>query len=153
MRFGAEWATTEDHKVPPYYVDWLTSLRELFSDPEGIESLPREKLTDGLQNIHAFDEQLRFVKGGKANLAPTFWEANNQDVPRVKRTLIYLLHGPGDFIQRLHDLLYSPSFKLGYFGRFCALELYGTLKPEECPPMNGRMAKALRYLGFDVRGA
>jgi hypothetical protein len=35
---------------------------------------------------------------------------------------------------------------------FCALELYGTIKPQDCPPMNGRMAKALRYLGFDVRG-
>ncbi len=40
----------------------------------------------------------------------------------------------------------------GAFGRFCALELYGTIKPAECPPMNGRMAKALRYLGFDVQG-
>jgi hypothetical protein len=45
-----------------------------------------------------------------------------------------------------------PSMKLGRFGRFCALELDGTVKPEECPPINGRMAKALRYLGFDVKG-
>src|SRR5579863_6637598 len=37
--------------------------------------------------------------------------------------------------------------------RFRALELYGTIRPTECPPINGRMAKALRYLGFDVRGA
>lgn len=37
--------------------------------------------------------------------------------------------------------------------RFCALELYGTIRPTECPPINGRMAKALRYLGLDVRGA
>ena len=43
--------------------------------------------------------------------------------------------------------------KLGLFGRFCALELYGAIKPEECPPMKNRMAKALRYLGFDVKGA
>ncbi len=64
----------------------------------------------------------------------------------------YLLHGGGDFIQRLHDILYESRRKLGYFGRFCALELYGTIKPAECPPMNGRMAKALRYLGFEVKG-
>ncbi len=62
-----------------------------------------------------------------------------------KETLTYLLYGPGDFIQRLHDILYDSGKKLGYFGRFCALELYGTIKPAECPPMNGRMAKALRY--------
>jgi hypothetical protein len=60
--------------------------------------------------------------------------ANNQDVAKVKRTLTYLVHGSGDFIiQRLHDVLYDPLLKLGYFGRFCALELYRTIKPEECP--------------------
>jgi len=69
----------------------------------------------------------------------------------VKASLSYLLFGPGDFIQRLHDLLYEPDKKLRSFGKFCALELYGTIKPSECPPMNGRMAKALRYLGYDVK--
>jgi hypothetical protein len=54
--------------------------------------------------------------------------------------------------QRLHDVLYDPAMKLGLFGIFCALELYGTIRPEDCPPMNGRIAKALRFLGFDVRG-
>ena len=63
-----------------------------------------------------------------------------------------LIHRTGDFIQRLHDVLYDVEMKLGYFGYFCALELYGTLKPDECPPMKGRMAKALRYLGYEVRG-
>ena len=94
----------------------------------------------------------RFVKGGAKNLPTAFWTANNDDVTRVKETLTYLVYGDGDFIQRLHDILYDPGMKLGYFGRFCALELYGTIKPAQCPPMNGRMAKALRYLGFDVQG-
>ncbi len=71
----------------------------------------------------------------------------------MKRTLSYLIHGAGDFIERLHDVLYDARRKLGMFGKFCSLELYGTIRPEECPPMNGRMAKALGYLGFDVRGA
>jgi hypothetical protein len=48
-------------------------------------------------------------------------------------------------------VLNDPKVKLGLFGFFCALELYGTVKPDDCPPMNGRMAKALRYLGFDVK--
>jgi hypothetical protein len=57
-----------------------------------------------------------------------------------------------EFVQRLHDVLYEPSRKLAYFGRFCAKERYGTVNPEDYPPINGRMAKALRFLGFDVRG-
>ena len=69
---------------------------------------------------------------------------------KVKATLGHLLHGSGGFIERLHDVLYDAKYKLNYFAKFSALELYGTVKPEECPPMNGRMAKALRFLGFDL---
>lgn len=104
-------------------------------------------------SLHAFNEQQRFVKGGAKNLPAEFWRQNGDDLARVKNTLTHLLHGPGDFIQRLHDVLYDPSRKLAMFGRFCALELFGTIFPETCPPMNGRMAKALRFLGFDVKGA
>ena len=103
-------------------------------------------------SLHAFTEQSRFVKGGLKNLPTEFWKANNDDVAHIKATLAYLLHRPGDFIQRFHDVLYDRNMKIGRFGYFCALELYGTVKPNECPPMNGRMAKALRFLGFDVKG-
>ena len=39
------------------------------------------------------------------------------------------------------------------FGYFCALELSGTVEPAECPPINGGMAKTLRFLGFAVRAS
>ena len=64
-----------------------------------------------------------------------------------------MLYGTGDFIARLHDTLFDPSMKLHRFARFCALEPYGTVNPEECPPTNGGMVKALRFLGFDVKGS
>ena len=139
-------------RLPEYYEACLYDVQRIFGSEQAIASDSKEELTQGLMSIHAFVEMSRFVKGGKANLPPAFWKANNDDMARVKGTLTYLLHGRGDFIQRLHDILYEPGRKLGNFGRFCALELYGTIKPAECPPMNGRMAKALRYLGFDVKG-
>ena len=92
------------------------------------------------------------MKGGADNLPTEFWTSNQDDVDKVRSTIMHLMYGKGDFIQRLHDVLYMPTMKLKMFGQFCALELYGTIKPDECPPMNGRMAKALRYLGFEVRG-
>jgi hypothetical protein len=152
FRLGREWTGTEHNKIPEDFLDWLRLVRSIFGTPDAIDAASKEQLTEGLLSIHAFNEQLRFVKGGKANLPIAFWSANNQDVTKAKRTLRYLVHGGGDFIGRLHDMLYDPAMKLGYFGMFCALELYGTIKPEDCPPINGRMAKALRYLGFDVRG-
>ena len=151
--FGREWTDADDNKVPEDYAAWLRTVRETFGTREAISHADKDTITEGLMSLHAFIEQLRFVKGGQKNLPPEFWKRNNDDLARVKATLTHLLHGPGEFIQRLHDVIYDPGYKLALFGRFCALELFGTVYPEVCPPMNGRMAKALRYLGYDVKGA
>ena len=68
-----------------------------------------DDITDGLMSIHAFTEQYRFVKGGEENLPTEFWSRNENDLARVKSTLSYLLHGPGEFVERLHDILYDPA--------------------------------------------
>ena len=90
-------------------------------DIDDVLAYTKDEIGRGLMSLHAFREQLN------------------------------LIHGEGDFVFRLHDALYAAEFKLGYFGYFYALELIGTVKPEVCPPINGRMGKALRFLGFDVR--
>lgn len=152
LQLATEWVGAEDNRVPEVYVEWLQNVQTVFGSEAALSAATQEAITTGLMSLHAFTEQLRFTKGGLVNLPPTFWRANKGDVDRVRRSLGQFLYGPGDFIQRLHDLLYAPSEKLSYFGQFCALELYGTVKPAECPPMNGRMAKALKFLGFDVKG-
>jgi hypothetical protein len=124
----------------------------VFGSVRAIEVATKNDLSNGLLGLHAFIEQLRFVKGGLTNLGPTFWRENDDDEKRVKETISFFLYGPGDFIQRLHDVLYDRQRKIAYFGIFCALELYGTVKPLEFPPLNGRMAKALRFIGFNVKG-
>jgi hypothetical protein len=153
LKLGAEWKQAKDDRIPTDYFEWLEVVERTFGSSEALNSASKDQITRGLMSLHAFTEQLRFTKGGLENLPKAFWGENTQDVERVRRSLVHLAHGPGDFIRRLHDLLYDNRYKLGLFGRFCALELYGTIKPTECPPMNGRMAKALRYLGFDVKGS
>ncbi|HLK15635.1 MAG TPA: phospholipase D family protein [Fimbriimonadaceae bacterium] len=153
LALGDEWSKAERSHVPDSYVDWLERVQRTFGTTEAIDRASKDELSHAFTSLHAFAEQLRFVKGGLAHLPAAFWEANGQDVAKVKHTLRHLVHGSGDFIVRLHDVLYDPKMKLRMFGRFSALELFGTLRPELCPPMNGRMAKALRFLGFDVRGS
>jgi hypothetical protein len=147
LQLGQEWSTTDDDKIPHDYIDWLHRVNLTFGTKIAIADASKAAFTKGLLSLHAFSEQSRW----KTDLEATFWDANEHDIDKAKRTISYLLHGTGDFIQRLDDVLNDPSFKLGLFGYFSALELYGTVKPHECPPMNGRMAKALRYLGFRVR--
>jgi hypothetical protein len=151
VRLGQEWVKADKNQVPRDYVEMLRTAKRVFATPESIDGVSQEELSEGLLSLHAFLEQLRFVKGGKENLAPLFWSENENDVERVKKSLTRLVHGQGDFIERLHDLVYEPAWRLDHFGTFCALELFGTVKPEEFPPINGRMAKALRFLGYDVR--
>ncbi len=153
LQLGAEWAKTNNNMVPQTYIDWLRTVDRTFGSATAIERASKDEITQGLMSLHAFTEQLRFVKGGLASLPAAFWSANNDDVEKVRRTLTHLIHGAGDFVPRLHDVLYDPRMKLGNFGFFSALELYGTVEPGVSPPMNGRMAKALRYLGFDVKAA
>jgi hypothetical protein len=150
-RLGQEWVRTDKHQVSPDYTDMLRTAQRTFGTVESIDNASQEELSEGLLSLHAFLEQLRFVKGGRGNLAPFFWRENNNDVDRVKKSLTRLVHGHGDFIERLHDLVYDPAWWLEHFGMFCALELFGTIKPEEFPPINGRMAKALRFIGYDVK--
>ena len=58
-------------------------------------------------SLHAFTEQQRFVKGGPANLPIEFWEANKQDVGKVKATLMYFLHGAGDFAATVYMMYFT----------------------------------------------
>jgi hypothetical protein len=80
-------------------------------------------------------------------------ESAPERIDRLRASLTYLIHGHVDFAPRLHDVLYDARLSLGLFGFFCAPELAGAVQPEDCPPMNGRMAKALHYLGFEVKAA
>ncbi len=152
QKFGREWHEIDDPKVFDYYSEWLNNVTLVFGNEDNLGAATRDQLTKGLMSLHAFYEQFRFVRGGERNLPAEFWRVNGCDIDRVKSTLRHLLYGRGDFIERLHDILYTPAMKLGKFGVFCALELFGTVNPKECPPLNGRIAKALRFLGFDVAG-
>jgi len=152
-RLGKEWRWTDQSLVPADYLQRLATVKNHLANAAALEICSENDITEALIALHAFSEQLRFVKGGLPALGPAFWRENAHDLARVKRSLSHLLWGDGDLVQRLHDLLYDARWKLNYFGLFCALELCGSVHPDLYPPMNGRMAKGLRFLGFDVRGS
>ena len=149
-RLGREWVEAADPMVVPHFTEWLRTVQQVFGTREALRAASQNRLSEGLMCIHAFYAQHRFVKGGAANLAEDFWAVNGGDVERVRATLTHLLYGEGDFALRLHDTLYDHRRTLNGFGRFCALEFYGSIHPSEFPPVNGRLAKALRFIGFDV---
>ena len=112
-------------------------------------SVSRENLSLALMGIHAFRGTDSLYQRGYAAIIDFFWKENNEDIDRVKRSLAHLLFGTEEFIRRLYEVSF-PEWKIRHFGESCALELSGTARPEMCPPMNGRSAKGLRYIGFNV---
>jgi hypothetical protein len=152
LKLGKEWKQASKSQVPDDYIDWLRTVQKTFGTRDAIDNASQSQLSEGLMCLHAFHEQKRFTSGGAINLASTFWDENEGKVDIVRTRLKYLLFGGGEFISRLHDVLYKPERKIRNFGRFCSLELFGTIKPSEFPPVNGRIAKGLRFLGFNVPG-
>ncbi|MBR0673503.1 phospholipase D-like domain-containing protein [Neoroseomonas soli] len=152
VRLGQAWRDAEDGKVFEGYAEGIQDVLAPFAEPEILRVASKAQITAGLMGIHAFQEQMRFTAGGREALPRRFWAENNDDVARVRDTLTYLLHGPGDFVDRLYGTTADARWKLALFGKFCGLELCGTVRPQECPPVNGRSAKALRFLGFNVSG-
>ena len=150
MALAREWSTATDPRITNDYFVNMEFLRNVFSSEQALRASSRDDISKALMGIHAFEEQIRFIKGGYSAIIDFFWSENGEDVDRVKRSLGHLVFGKGEFIRRLYDVLNFPEWKIRYFGESCALELSGTIKPDICPPMNGRSAKGLRRLGFDV---
>lgn len=148
--YGKQWVQADKNLVPPVFFEWLENVARQFGTLDSVEVASKDDIGEALMSLHAFTAQLRFVKGGLSKVLPEFWNQNKNEVERVRSSIQHLLHGGGDFAERLHDVLYDPALKLRMFGKFTALELFGTVHPEQFPPVNGRMVKAMRFLGYPV---
>lgn len=61
-RVGEEWIRSDRNQVPHDYIDMLRTAQRVFGTAESIESVSQDELSEGLLSLHAFLEQLRFVK-------------------------------------------------------------------------------------------
>lgn len=151
--FANDWLATNDINGSDQYrsdsdIEHAERLRSNFSSIEQINSLSYDDIFQTLLGCHAFHELLRFTKGSIAGLKDDF--ARRNDLNRIKNTLGYLTHGPGDPIQRAYDCIYDDTYRLERFAEACIMELIGWIDPNR-PPFNGRTIKGLRFLGFDVQ--
>lgn len=126
---------------------WFAALTQAFGTEEAIARLDPSDIFDALCHLNAFVERKRFFKGGLHTFKKAFIAEN--DTASLQRSLTHLLHGGGDHVKRLAQVIYGP-YRLKHFGRSAAQELLGTLRSDIVPVCNGRTTKSLRYLGYDV---
>ncbi len=141
--------TNGDMIVADREIENIERIKANFGKVESIEQLTYDELFDTLIGCHAFMELLRFTDGGLPGLRKDFARWNS--LRNIKSTLGYLVHGPGEFLERAYDCIFDEHYRLGRFGEACVMELSGWTDVNRVP-INGRTIKALRFLGFDVSG-
>jgi hypothetical protein len=130
-------------------IERIEHLNRIFESKQTLQAVDLDALTDALLACAAFHDQLRFAAGGLSKHIATFKEQNN--LKALVKSLGYLVFGGGDYVQRIYDCVYGQEFKVRGFGESSSWELFGWVNREGIPPVNGRVVKALRYLGFNVR--
>lgn len=139
--------TNGDMIVAEREISNIERIQRNFGRAEDIQQLSYDELFDTLVGCHAFMELLRFTNGGLPGLRTDFARWNS--LSRIRDTLTYLVHGPGDPLERAYDCIFDERYRLGRFGEACVMELSGWTDSDRVP-INGRTIKALRFLGFDT---
>lgn len=124
-------------------------LVKVLERPGAILSASDDQLFETLTTLHSFHDSFRFHRGGMDGLRRDFIEDN--DPQKARQSLTHLVHGQGDIVGRMADLIYGHEYKLNHFGIANVQELVGWYNKEALPVVNGRTTKILRYFGFDVR--
>ncbi len=124
-------------------------LVKVLGSPDTIASATDDQLFEALTTLHSFHDSFRFHRGGMDGLRRDFVGEN--DPQKVRQSLTHLIHGQGEMVRRMADLIYVQDYKLNHFGVANVQELVGWYNQEDLPVVNGRTTKMLRYFGFDVR--
>ncbi len=120
----------------PHFEDTIVGLnyprlKTVLGSPESIMTANDSDLFDGLATLHSFHDRFRFFEGGLATFKREFPTFN--DPSHVRKTLNYLIYGPGDIVDRMANAIFDPRYKLKGFGRANVQELIGWLSREELP--------------------
>ena len=149
IHYGHIWAKAEDIHLPEGYYESIETIKRIFSTSNSIQDASKSDIVGGLLHLHSFRVTRRSL--GK-NPEEKFIKINQNDLDYVKERLTHLLHGPDDFIARIHEVSKEKYPKgLTCFGPSSAFELYGTVFPDRCPPINNRTVQILQFLDFDVK--
>lgn len=142
--FEQRWPWLDEHIVDAY-----PQIVARFGTTQSIKDATIDEILDALEVCHAFNELLRFHLGGKPTVRKEFAELN--DIKKIKKTITFLLHGKGPFVERMGSVIFDPEYKVAKFGRSVVQELLGWVNQENIPVCNGRTIKALRFIGFDIK--
>ena len=101
-----------------------------------------------MKKIHAFHSRERFFQGGLDSLYREFLEKNGFE--KIKKSFKYILHGTGDYKERLAIYQFNEEYKLHEFAESCSKELFGWVNNKNVPIYNFRTYIGMKWLGFNL---
>jgi len=140
--FDTDWAYLDEVMVS------YARINQVLGSSDSIQRADAHELFDALTVCHSVYDRRRFFAGGLSTFRDEFVRQN--DIVKVRSTLTFLVHGQGDFVERMATCIFDEDFKLKQFGRSAVQETYGWVNKENVPICNGRTVKSLRWLGFNV---
>jgi len=135
----------DEHIIPENY----PRIKKVFTSSQTLLSSSDQDLYSALRVCHAFENQLRFFKGGSPAQEKAFF--NDNDMDEVRQILNYLVFGNEDVVIRMANCIFNYDYGISHFGRSCVQELIGWVGNQDLPVINGRTTKVLRYFGFNIR--
>lgn len=141
---GAKYKWGDDVVVPTSY----PTITRVLGTPAAIAAATWDDVIAALGAVHSFHDRLRFFDGGHETHVAVFKEKNSFE--QVKATLTYLLHGPGDSVERMAHCLFDPAYRLREFGASGVPETFGWVNREEKPVRNARTTRSMKWLGLPV---
>lgn len=138
----------EELSIYEHRVERVARLKALFSDEERLLKVEMDEMADVLRGCAAFENALRY-EGGEVEHQLEVFKAENS-IKTMRAAFHHLAFGQGDYIERINDCIELPEYQIERWGRSSIMELFGWINREGVPPLNGRIIKAMRYLGFDV---
>lgn len=128
------------------FVDHYQNTINRFSNKKNIENATYDEIFNALNSVNSFREHYKRYGGGVDVSKNKFLSENT--LPKIKKTLEYLLYGSGDYEERLYNCIKDDNYKLYYFGRSSCLELYGMINNNDIPPFNDKTIESIKYIGF-----
>lgn len=140
-----EFMQAETPYINNLHNDVIPRFRRNFGSPESIIALSADDLYDTLLGVNAFVVRIRYC-GDRRNGIRAFFEQN--DISRVKETIIYLLFWDAPYIDRLVACIFDQRYTLQNFRESCVKELFGWCNTENIPPCNERILISMTWMGF-----
>ncbi len=152
----------QKHLIPKLFKDYMKWHREIEEDnfPRYMDSQSKEVYQVYLskRNIDDLTEkQAREVfRGLHSTRVPIQrFDAENlfialNGMPKIRKSLNYLIHSNDDIDLRIHNLLKNPEYKLKRLGTSGVQELNGWTKPQDYPIRNEKANNAVEILGYKL---